>query len=182
MILTLSLSIEPEWLHKYRKFNMSSLVLDRKINIEVKLCFLDITWRHSTEFSPLILSGELLITNMVNSDQLRKSSFLTQGKSQVFKKDLLIQVVNETNKRDILLGLLLANKEKKTTGDVKIRGSLGYSDCKIVEFRDLREVYKIKMHCYNLRRANFDMLKGFFISSPWDKALKGGEVQKSCPS
>lgn len=112
MILTLSLSIEPEWLHKYRKFNMSSLVLDRKINIEVKLCFLDITWRHSTEFSPLILSGELLITNMVNSDQLQKSSFLTHGKSQVFKKDLLIQVVNEPNKRDILLGLLLANKEK----------------------------------------------------------------------
>lgn len=80
------------------------------------------------------------------------------------------------------LAYYLQTRKKKTTGDVKIRGSLGYSDCKIVEFRDLREVYKIKMHCYNLRRANFDMLKGFFISSLWDKALKGGEVQKSCPS
>lgn len=49
-----------------------------------------------------------------------------------------------------MLGLLLANKEEPT-GDVKIRGSPGYSDCKIVEFRVLREVYKIKMQCHNLR-------------------------------
>lgn len=28
----------------------------------------------------------------------------------------------------------LQTRKKKTTGDVKIRGSLGYSDCKIGEF------------------------------------------------
>ena len=66
-------------------------------------------------------------------------------------------------------------------GNVKTGGSLGCSDCEVVEFRILHERNKVRSRIATLdiRRANFNLFKGIFGVISWARALKGKGAQES---
>ena len=57
---------------------------------------------------------------------------------QFMIENFLRQMVEESKRRDVLLDLVLTNKEG-LVGNVKAWDSLGCTECDIVEFRTLRE-------------------------------------------
>ncbi|GAB0189368.1 hypothetical protein GRJ2_001402100 [Grus japonensis] len=83
-------------------------------------------------------------------------------------------------RRGAMLDLVLTNKEV-LVGNVKLKGSLGCSDCEIVEFKILRAVRRAhsKLTTLGLRRANFGFFRDLLGRVSWDKALEGREAQES---
>ncbi|GAB0176444.1 hypothetical protein GRJ2_000109600 [Grus japonensis] len=94
--------------------------------------------------------------------------------------NFLLQVIEEPTRRGAMLDLILTNKEG-LVGDVKLKGSLGCSDHKMVEFRILRAVRRArsKLTTLDLRRADFGLFRDLLGRIPWDKALEGRGAQDS---
>ncbi|GAB0176277.1 hypothetical protein GRJ2_000092900 [Grus japonensis] len=92
----------------------------------------------------------------------------------------LLQVIEEPTRRGAMLDLILTNKEG-LVGDVKLKGSLGCSDHKMVEFRILRAARKVhsKLTTLDFRRADFGLFRDPLGRIPWDKALQGRGAQDS---
>ncbi|GAB0195100.1 hypothetical protein GRJ2_001975300 [Grus japonensis] len=76
--------------------------------------------------------------------------------------NFLLQVTEEPMRRGAMLDFILTNKEG-LEGDVKLKGSLGCSDHKMVEFR----------------RVDFGLFRDLLGRIPWDKALEGRGAQDS---
>ncbi|GAB0209401.1 hypothetical protein GRJ2_003405800 [Grus japonensis] len=94
--------------------------------------------------------------------------------------NFLLQVTEEPTRRGAMLDLVLTNKEG-LVGDVKLKGSLGCSDHKMVEFRILRAARRAhsKLTTLDFRRADFGLLRDLLGRIPWDKALEGRGAQDS---
>ncbi|GAB0194936.1 hypothetical protein GRJ2_001958900 [Grus japonensis] len=94
--------------------------------------------------------------------------------------NFLLQVTEEPTRRDAMLDLILTNKEG-LVGDVKLKGSLGCSDHKMVEFRILRAVRRAhsKLTTLDFRKADFGLFRDLLGRIPWDKALEGRGAQDS---
>ncbi|GAB0183467.1 hypothetical protein GRJ2_000812000 [Grus japonensis] len=90
------------------------------------------------------------------------------------------QVMEEPTKRVTVLDLVLTNKEG-LVGDVKLKGSLGCSDLKMVELRILRAARRAcsKLTTLDFRRADFGLFRDLLGRVPWDKALEGRGAQDS---
>ena len=94
------------------------------------------------------------------------------------KNNCLTQVVKEPKRRGGLLNLVLTNK-KGLTGDEKVGGSLGCSDCEMVESKFFygRSKARSRIATLDFRRANFDLFNDLLEGIPQDRALEGKEVQ-----
>ncbi|GAB0179062.1 hypothetical protein GRJ2_000371500 [Grus japonensis] len=94
--------------------------------------------------------------------------------------NFLLQVIEEPMRRGAMLDLILTNKEG-LVGDVKLKGSLGCSDHKMVEFRILRAVRRAhsKLTALDFRRADSGLFRDLLARIPWDKALEGRGAQDS---
>ncbi|GAB0180661.1 mitochondrial enolase superfamily member 1 [Grus japonensis] len=94
--------------------------------------------------------------------------------------NFLLQVIEEPMRRGAMLDLILTNKEG-LVGDVKLKGSLGCSDHKMVEFRILRAARRAhsKLTTLDFRRADFGLFRDLLGRIPWDKALEGRGAQDS---
>ena len=79
-----------------------------------------------------------------------------------------------------MLDLVLTNKEG-LVGDVKLKGSLGCSDCEMVEFKILRAVRRAhsKLTALDFRRADFGLFRDLLGRELWDKAQAGSEAQET---
>ncbi|GAB0203511.1 hypothetical protein GRJ2_002816700 [Grus japonensis] len=82
--------------------------------------------------------------------------------------------------RGAMLDLVLTNKEG-LVGDVKLKGSLGYSDHEMVEFEILRAARRVhgKLTTLDFRRADFGLFRDLLGRIPRDKALEGRGAQDS---
>ncbi|KAM9653655.1 uncharacterized protein ACIBXB_010484 [Morphnus guianensis] len=94
--------------------------------------------------------------------------------------NFLLQVMEDPRRRGAMLDLILTSKEG-LVGNVKLKGSLGYSDHEMVEFKILRAVRRAHSKLANLdfRRADFGLFRDLLGRVPWDTALEGRENQKS---
>jgi len=94
--------------------------------------------------------------------------------------NFLLHVREEPTRRGAVLDLVLTNKEG-LVGDVKLKGSLGCSDCEMVEFKILRAVRRAhsKLTALDFRRADFGLCRDLLGGVPWDKALEGRGAQES---
>ncbi|GAB0205472.1 mitochondrial enolase superfamily member 1 [Grus japonensis] len=94
--------------------------------------------------------------------------------------NFLLQVIEEPTRRGAMLDLILTNKEG-LVGDVKLKGSLGCSDYKMVEFRILRAARRAlsKLTTLNFSRADFGLFRDLLGRIAWDKALEGRGAQDS---
>ncbi|GAB0182547.1 hypothetical protein GRJ2_000720000 [Grus japonensis] len=94
--------------------------------------------------------------------------------------NFLLQVIEEPTRRGAMLDLILTNKEG-LVGDVKLKGSLGCSDHKMVEFRILRAARRAcsKLTTLDFRRADFGLFRDLLGRIPWDKVLEGRGAQDS---
>ncbi|GAB0177907.1 mitochondrial enolase superfamily member 1 [Grus japonensis] len=99
--------------------------------------------------------------------------------------NFLLQVTEEPTRRGALLDLVLSNKEG-LVGDVKLKGSLGCRDHKMVEFRILRAAggHAARRACSKLttldfRRADFGLFRDLLGRVRWDKTLEGRGAQDS---
>ncbi|GAB0190077.1 hypothetical protein GRJ2_001473000 [Grus japonensis] len=94
--------------------------------------------------------------------------------------NFLLQVIGEPTRRGAMLDLILTNKES-LVGDVKLEGSLGCSDHKMVEFKFLRAARRAcsKLTTLDFRRADFGLFRDLLGRIPWDKALEGRGAQDS---
>lgn len=83
-------------------------------------------------------------------------------------------------KRGALLDLILLNKEG-LTGVVKVKGTLGYSDHEMVEFRVLRGGSRMKSEVITLdfRRPDFRLFKNLLVRVPCDTTLEGKGPKKA---
>ena len=79
-----------------------------------------------------------------------------------------------------MLDLVLTNKEG-LMGNVKLKGSLGCNDHKMVEFKILRAARRVhsKLATLDFRRADFGLFRDLLGRVPWDKALEGRGAQES---
>ncbi|GAB0202834.1 hypothetical protein GRJ2_002749000 [Grus japonensis] len=82
--------------------------------------------------------------------------------------------------RGAVLDLILINKEG-LVGDVKLKGSIGCSDHKMMEFRILRAARRAcsKLTTLAFSRADFGLFRDLLGRIPWDKALEGSGAQDS---
>ncbi|GAB0205316.1 mitochondrial enolase superfamily member 1 [Grus japonensis] len=94
--------------------------------------------------------------------------------------NFLLQVIEEPTRRGAMLDLILTNKEG-LVGDVKLKGSLGCSDHKMVEFRILRAARRAcsRLTTLDFRRADFGLFRDLLGRIPWDKAREGRGAQDS---
>lgn len=80
----------------------------------------------------------------------------------------------EPTRRDALLDLMLSSNER-LFGAVKVRGSLGCSDHKMVEFRIMRGRSRTKSKIISL---DFGLCRDLLGRVPSDKAVEGRGVQE----
>ncbi|GAB0180798.1 hypothetical protein GRJ2_000545100 [Grus japonensis] len=75
-------------------------------------------------------------------------------------ENFLLQVTEEPTRRGAMLDLILTNKEG-LVGDVKLKGNLGCSDHKMVEFRILKAVRRAhsKLTTLDFSRADFGLFR-----------------------
>ncbi|GAB0179197.1 hypothetical protein GRJ2_000385000 [Grus japonensis] len=94
--------------------------------------------------------------------------------------NFLLQVIEEPTRRGAMLDLVLTNKEE-LVGDMKLKGSLGCSDHKMVKFKILRAARRArsKLTTLDFRRADFGLFRDLLGRVPWDKALEGRWAQDS---
>ncbi|GAB0181076.1 hypothetical protein GRJ2_000572900 [Grus japonensis] len=78
-----------------------------------------------------------------------------------------LQVTEEAMRRGAILDLVFTNKEG-LVGDVKLKGSLGCSDHKMVEFKILRATRSVhsKLTTLDFRRADIGLFRDLFGSLP----------------
>ncbi|GAB0205431.1 hypothetical protein GRJ2_003008700 [Grus japonensis] len=117
------------------------------------------------------LQAIVFMGNFNNSGICRKDNTAGHTQSRRFLEciddNFLLQVTEEPTRRNALLDFILANKEG-LTWDVKIKGSLGCSDCEMVEFRILRAGRRVKSKITPLdfRKADWPLQR-----SPWKSPM-----------
>ncbi|PKU42677.1 rna-directed dna polymerase from mobile element jockey-like [Limosa lapponica baueri] len=91
-----------------------------------------------------------------------------------------LQVTEEPMRRGALLDLVLTNKEG-LVGNMKLKGSFGYSDHEMIDFKILRAARRThsKLTTLDFRRAYFHLFRDLLGRVPWDKALEGRGAQES---
>lgn len=74
--------------------------------------------------------------------------------------NVLLQVVEESMSRGVMLDLVLTNQEE-LVGNVKLKGNLDCSDHETVGFEILRTVRRVhsKLTTLDLRRSNFGLFR-----------------------
>jgi len=94
--------------------------------------------------------------------------------------NLLFQIVQEPMRRGAMLDLVLTNKERLMS-DEKLKGSLGYSDHEMVEFKVLRASKRVcsKLTTVDLRRVDFNLFGELLGRVTWKKSLEGRGAPKS---
>ncbi|GAB0178017.1 hypothetical protein GRJ2_000267000 [Grus japonensis] len=94
--------------------------------------------------------------------------------------NFLLQEIEKPTRRGAMQDLILTDKEG-LVGDVKLKGSLGCSDHKMVEFKMLRATRRAcsKLTTLDFRRADFCLFRDLLGRIPWDKALEGRGAQDS---
>ncbi|PKU30113.1 glycerol kinase [Limosa lapponica baueri] len=94
--------------------------------------------------------------------------------------NFLLQVIEEPTRRGAMLVLDLTNKEG-VVGNMKVKGSIGCSDRKMVEFKILKAVRRMhsKLTALDFRRADFGPFRDLFCRVPFDKSLESGGAQES---
>ena len=92
----------------------------------------------------------------------------------------LYQVTEEPTRRGAMLDLVCTNKEE-LVANVKLKGSLGYSDHNMVKFNILRSGRRghSKVTTLECRREDFGLFRGLLGRVPRDKALEGRGDQES---
>ena len=77
-----------------------------------------------------------------------------------------------------MLDLVLTNK-KGLVSNVKLKGNLGCSDHKMVQFKILRASKTVlnKLATLDFRRADFELFRELLGRVTWEKALEGRGVQ-----
>ena len=92
----------------------------------------------------------------------------------------LFQVVQEPTRKGAMLDLVLTNK-KGLVSNMKLKGSLGYRDHEIMEFKILRMSKRVhsKLATLDFRRADFELFRELLGRVTWDKALEGRGAQES---
>ncbi|GAB0179239.1 hypothetical protein GRJ2_000389200 [Grus japonensis] len=124
----------------------------------------------------VVLMGDFNICWRDNAAERKQSrKFL-----ECIDDNFLLQVIEEPTRRGAMLDLIFTNKEG-LVGDVKLKGSLGCSDHKMVEFTILRAARRAhsKLTTLDFRRADFGLFRDLLGRVPWDKALEGREAQDS---
>ena len=99
---------------------------------------------------------------------------------QYAEDDVLAQVVEEPIRQGVLLDPAPSNRNGLVR-DVKVRGSLGCSDCEMVEFKNMsgRSKAKSKIATLAIQRANSDLFWGLLGSLSWARVLEGKGAHKS---
>ncbi|GAB0186660.1 hypothetical protein GRJ2_001131300 [Grus japonensis] len=94
--------------------------------------------------------------------------------------NFLLQVIEEPTRRGAMLDLVLTNKEGLVR-NVKLKGTLGCSDHKMVEFKILRAARRAnsKLTTLDFRRTDFGLFRDLLGRVPWDKALEERGAQES---
>ncbi|PKU35904.1 rna-directed dna polymerase from mobile element jockey-like [Limosa lapponica baueri] len=89
-------------------------------------------------------------------------------------------MVEEPMRKGAMLDLVLTNKEG-LVGNVKLKGSLGCSDHKMVEIKILRAARRVrsKLTTLDFRRADFGLWRDLIGRVPWEKVLEGRGAQAS---
>ena len=122
-----------------------------------------------------------LLTPLISADGVIWLSAAIRRFLESVDDNFLVQLIQKLTGKGTLPDLLLTNKEKSHR-DVKIKGSLGYSNCQTVAFKILREVRKT--HCMvttqDFRRAEFSLFRDLPGRISWKTALEGkGKAQES---
>ena len=89
-------------------------------------------------------------------------------------------MVQKCTRKGTLLDLILTNKEGLVS-NVKLKGNLGCSDHKMVQFKILRASKTVlnKLATLDFRRADFELFRELLGRVTWDKALEGRGAQES---
>ena len=99
---------------------------------------------------------------------------------QYAEDDVLAQVVEEPIRQGVLLDPAPSNRNGLVR-DVKVRGSLGCSDCEMVEFKNMsgRSKAKSRIATLAIQRANSDLFWGLLGSLSWARVLEGKGAHES---
>jgi len=91
---------------------------------------------------------------------------------ECIKDNFIIQVIDSLTGGEALLDLLLTNTDELIS-EVRTDGSLGCSDCALVELMILWHMgqMKCKARTLNFRRANFQLFKELVDGTRWETAL-----------
>ena len=94
--------------------------------------------------------------------------------------NFLFQVVQELMRKGAMLDFVLTNEEGLVS-NVKLKGSLGCSDHKMVEFKILRVSKRVcsKLATLDFRRADFELFRELLGRVTWEKALEERRAQES---
>lgn len=92
----------------------------------------------------------------------------------------MTQAVDEPTGRGVLLDQVLINRDG-LIGYVKVEGSLGCSDHKMLEFKIPRGGSRAKSRTatLNFKTANFDLFRDLTGGIPWARTLEGKGVEES---
>ena len=76
---------------------------------------------------------------------------------------------------------LMVTKAHELISDIKIGGSLGWSDHALVEFAVLRDMGQAKstVRTLNFRKAKFQLFKELVNRTPWEAALRDKGAEQS---
>ncbi|GAB0182131.1 hypothetical protein GRJ2_000678400 [Grus japonensis] len=122
----------------------------------------------------------VLMGDFNNPDTCWRGNTAGQKQSRRFLEyiydNVLLQVIEEPMRRGAMLDIGFTNKEG-LVGNVKLKGSLGYSDHEMVEFENHR--VHSKLTTLDFRRADFGLFRDLLGRVPWDKALEGRGAQES---
>ncbi|GAB0205257.1 hypothetical protein GRJ2_002991300 [Grus japonensis] len=90
--------------------------------------------------------------------------------------NVLLQAIEESMRRGTTLDLVLTNKEGLVGNmNLKLKGSLGCSDHKMVEFKILWAARRVqsKLTTLDFSRADSGLFRDLLGRVPWEKALEG---------
>jgi len=127
------------------------------------------------------LQALVLLGDFNHPDIFWKSSTVSYRQSrrllECIEDDFLSQVTDSPTQRDAILDLLVTNA-RELIGDVKIGGSLGCSDHKLLEFTVLSDIHQVKsqVKTLNFRKAKFQLFKELVNGIPWETALRNKGV------
>ncbi|KAM6103455.1 uncharacterized protein LJ206_014212 [Theristicus caerulescens] len=99
---------------------------------------------------------------------------------ECMEDNFLSQVTDSPTIGDAILDLVVTNVSE-LIGDVRIGGSLGYSDHTPVEFTVLRDKGQVKsiVRTLNFRKANFQLFEELINRTPWEMALRDKGAEQS---
>ncbi|KAK4821003.1 hypothetical protein QYF61_010734 [Mycteria americana] len=99
---------------------------------------------------------------------------------ECIEDNFLIQVIDTPTRGDAILDLMVINASEFIS-DVKIGGSLSFSDHTLVEFTVLRDMGQVRstVRTLNFRKANFQLFKELVSRTPWETVFRDRGAQQS---